>query len=116
MLLASGPAATAAGEASKRQGRDAGHFDDERDVDELWNEEVAEPVGASWPLLEVNTAQTVDVSAVWLSFGTPVPRVALDGPESRRRLPIRVAPCAGTVTTAVRAGLPDPRTAERHEP
>jgi hypothetical protein len=44
--------------------RHAGHFDDDRNVDELWNDEVAEPVGAGWPLLEVNTSQPVDVSAV----------------------------------------------------
>lgn len=44
--------------------RHAGHFDDDRDVDELWNDEVAEPVGAGWPLLEVNTSQPVDVSAL----------------------------------------------------
>ena len=37
---------------------------DYRDVDQLWNDEVAEPMAAGWPLLEVNTAQPVDVAAV----------------------------------------------------
>lgn len=44
--------------------RHAGHFDDDRDIDELWNDEVAEPVAAGWPLLEVNSAQPVDVAGV----------------------------------------------------
>ena len=44
--------------------RHAGHFDGDRDVDELWNDEVAEPVAGGWPLLEVNSAQPVDVAAV----------------------------------------------------
>ncbi len=44
--------------------RQAGHFDGDREVDELWNDEVAEPVAGGWPLLEVDTAQPVDVAAV----------------------------------------------------
>lgn len=49
---------------SRSGGRQAGHFDGDRDVDELWNDEVAEPVAGGWPLLEVDTAQPVDVAAV----------------------------------------------------
>ena len=44
--------------------RHTGHFDGDRHVDELWNDEVAEPVAAGWPLLEVNTAQPLDLAAV----------------------------------------------------
>ena len=44
--------------------RHAGHFDGDRHVDELWNDEVAEPVAAGWPLIEVNTAQPLDLAAV----------------------------------------------------
>jgi cytidylate kinase len=59
------PKAVALERYRRRAGtRHAGHFDHDRDVDELWNDEVAEPVGGGWPLLEVNTAQPVDVSAV----------------------------------------------------
>lgn len=44
--------------------RHAGHFDHVRTRDELWNDEVAEPVAGSWPLLEVDTRAPVDVAAV----------------------------------------------------
>lgn len=43
--------------------RHAGHFDHHR-TRELWNCEVAEPVAGGWPLLEVDTNEPVDVSAV----------------------------------------------------
>ena len=44
--------------------RHAGHFDDDRTRDKLWNDEVAEPVAGPWPLLEVDTNVPVDVAAV----------------------------------------------------
>lgn len=44
--------------------RHAGHFDNIRSRDELWNDEVAEPVAGPWPLLEVDMNVPVDVTAV----------------------------------------------------
>lgn len=44
--------------------RHAGHFDVDRTVEELWNDEVAQPVAGGWPLLEVDTNGPVDVAAV----------------------------------------------------
>ena len=44
--------------------RHAGHFDSIRTVDELWNDEVAQPVAGGWPLMEVDTNRPVDVAAV----------------------------------------------------
>ena len=44
--------------------RHAGHFDSVRTVEELWNDDVAQPVAGGWPLLEVDTNQPVDVAAV----------------------------------------------------
>lgn len=44
--------------------RHAGHFDTVRSVDELWNEEVANPVAGGWPVLEVDTNRPVDVGSV----------------------------------------------------
>ena len=44
--------------------RHAGHFDTIRTAEELWNDEVAQPVAAGWPLLEVNTNQPADMEAV----------------------------------------------------
>jgi hypothetical protein len=44
--------------------RHAGHFDGVRSADELWNDEVSEPVAGGWPVLEVDTTVPVDVAAV----------------------------------------------------
>jgi len=44
--------------------RHAGHFDDHRDIAELWNDELAEPVAGGCPLLEANTGQAVDLATV----------------------------------------------------
>lgn len=58
--------ATARDRYAKRAGeRPAGHFDDARSDEELWNDEVAEPVAGGWPVLEVATdRRPVDVGAV----------------------------------------------------
>lgn len=44
--------------------RHAGHFDGLREVDELWNDEVSQPVAGGWPLLEVDTTSSVDAAEV----------------------------------------------------
>ena len=44
--------------------RAAGHFDGQRRPDELWNDEVAEPVARPWPVIEVHTYRSVDVGAL----------------------------------------------------
>lgn len=44
--------------------RHAGHFDAERTVDDLWNEDVTEPVDGGWPVLEVQTDHHVDIAEV----------------------------------------------------
>jgi predicted kinase len=41
--------------------RDAGHFDADRAPDEVWNDEVAQPVAGGWPVIEVDTSGPVDV-------------------------------------------------------
>ena len=48
--------------------RHAGHFDHVRTDEELWNEEVTEPVAAGWPVLEVDTNRPVDLAAVVASI------------------------------------------------
>lgn len=53
--------------------RHAGHFDAVRTVEELWNDEVAEPVAGGWPVLEVDTNAPVDVAEV-LAFVRGVDR------------------------------------------
>lgn len=50
--------------AQRASTRAAGHFDSERDPDELWNDEVAAPVGGGWPVVEVDTTSPVNVAAV----------------------------------------------------
>lgn len=44
--------------------RAAGHFDDARTNDDLWDPEVTEPVGGGWPLLVVDTNARVDFGRV----------------------------------------------------
>ena len=44
--------------------RVAGHFEVERTDDELWGDEVNQPVGGGWPVVEVDTGIRVDVAAV----------------------------------------------------
>jgi hypothetical protein len=57
--------ATAAARYAARAGtRQAGHFDGVRSGEELWNDEVAQPVAGGWPLLEVSTERPVDVDEV----------------------------------------------------
>lgn len=64
-------AATAADRYRTRAGtRHAGHFDSVRTSEELWNDEVSEPVAGGWPLLEVNTNERVDVGAVLAFIGS----------------------------------------------
>ena len=33
----------------------AGHLDDERSDDDIWNDENAQPIAGPWPVIEVNT-------------------------------------------------------------
>lgn len=40
--------------------RAAGHFDDQRSDDDIWNDEIAEPVAGGWPVIEIDTNQPVD--------------------------------------------------------
>lgn len=44
--------------------RPAGHFDSARSLDELWNDEVAEPVAGGWPVVEADTDDPVDVARI----------------------------------------------------
>jgi predicted kinase len=41
--------------------RDAGYFDHVRTRDELWNDEISEPVAGGWPVIEVDANDQVDV-------------------------------------------------------
>jgi predicted kinase len=57
--------AVAAARFAARTGtRSGGHFDRDRRTDELWNDEVAEPVGGGWEVIEVDTNRAVDVESV----------------------------------------------------
>lgn len=57
--------ATATDRYAERAGtRHAGHFDGVRSGEELWNDEVSEPVAGGWPLPEVRTDGPVEVGEV----------------------------------------------------
>lgn len=47
--------------AARASSRHAGHFDREREIDELRNAEVTEPVAGGWPVLEVSTDEPVEL-------------------------------------------------------
>src|SRR5262245_24770411 len=44
--------------------RHAGDFDSIRSAEEIWNDEVSEPVAGGWPLLEVDTTEPTDVPEI----------------------------------------------------
>lgn len=50
--------------AARAPSRVPGHFDSERPADDLWNDEIAGPVGGGWPVVEVDTNGPVDLDAV----------------------------------------------------
>ena len=56
--------------------RQAGHFDSVRTADEVWNDEVAEPVNGGWPVIEVKTTSTVDVDALVAAVRAATPSSA----------------------------------------
>lgn len=49
---------------SRTASRHMGHFDALRLDDELWSGEVTEPVGGGWPVVRVDTNETVDVATI----------------------------------------------------
>jgi predicted kinase len=52
--------------------RDPGHFDEARvNDDELWIGESARPVGAGWPVIEVDTTSPVGVESICAHIGLP---------------------------------------------
>jgi hypothetical protein len=42
--------------------RHPGHLDGVRTPDELWNDEVSQPVAGGWPVIEVDTTAPVDIA------------------------------------------------------
>ena len=55
------PAAARHRYAARAAGRHPGHFDLDRTDEELWGKQVAEPVAAGWPVIEVDTTGPVDL-------------------------------------------------------
>jgi hypothetical protein len=58
------PAVAAERYALRAGSRDAGHFDAARASGERWNDEVARPVAGGWPVIEVDTAVSVDLEGL----------------------------------------------------
>ena len=56
--------------AARTGTRAAGHFDHQRAPEELWNDEVAEPVAGPWPVIEVATDHEVDMEALLVAVRT----------------------------------------------
>ena len=53
--------------------RAVGHFDHLRTDDELWNPEVAAPVAGGWPVVELDTNTTVDLSSAIAAISLAAP-------------------------------------------
>ncbi len=51
-------------ERSRDRPRAVGHFDTVRRPDELWNDEIADPVAGGWQVFEIDTTAAVDVAAL----------------------------------------------------
>jgi hypothetical protein len=45
-----------------------GHFHSTRSIDELWTEDVTQPVAGGWPVLEVDTNHPLDVTSLAASI------------------------------------------------
>jgi predicted kinase len=58
------PAVAARRYALRAGTRDAGHFDAERALAEIWNDEVARPVAGGWPVIEADTSGPVDIGSL----------------------------------------------------
>jgi hypothetical protein len=50
--------------AQRASTRDAGHFDAQRSIEELWNDEVTRPVAGGWPVIEVGTSGPTDLTSI----------------------------------------------------
>jgi predicted kinase len=48
--------------------RHPGHFHSTRSIDELWTEDVTQPVAGGWPVLEVDTNHPLDVTSLAASI------------------------------------------------
>jgi hypothetical protein len=48
----------------RAESRGAGHFDLQRESQELWNQDSLQPLAGGWPVISVNTATEVDIAAV----------------------------------------------------
>jgi predicted kinase len=72
---------TAAQRYAVRAGtREPGHFDAERTIEELWNDEVAQPVAGGWPVIVISTDSPVDVNPLTMRI-----RAAATPPARRSR-------------------------------
>jgi predicted kinase len=55
VFCACDPGVGAARYRARAGSRHTGHFDHQRDPAELWNDDVARPVGGGWPVLRIDT-------------------------------------------------------------
>src|SRR5262249_55734553 len=84
--------AIAAQRYARRAGTRAdGHFDAERTIEELWNDDVAQPVTGGWPVIEVDTTARVDITSLAARI-----RAAAATPRPLRPAVIRKRMCLAT--------------------
>lgn len=44
--------------------RHVGHFDAERSIDDLYHDDVTQPVAGGWPVVELDTNRPLDIDAL----------------------------------------------------
>lgn len=66
--------------AARTLSRQSGHFDGLRTAEELWNEQISEPVAGGWPVLEVDTNTAVDIQLVARRLRQVLGTSAAEGP------------------------------------
>lgn len=47
---------------ARAESRHPGHFDNKRAPEDLWNDEVSQPVAGDWPVINVDTTSPVDIA------------------------------------------------------
>lgn len=63
--------------------RATGHFDADRTIAELWNDEVARPVAGGWPVIEIDTSGPVEVGQLAMRISGALTSMSMIGLAAR---------------------------------
>ena len=80
--------------AARTRSREAGHFDADRTIAELWNDDVARPVAGGWLVIEADTTGLVDVTSLVARIRATAAAPSAGPPSAGR--PSAATPSTGT--------------------